>query len=427
VRTDYSRIFSSTSHLNDKTAGQPHIFAFAPNAWDGPWMNRQQILSRLARRGWQVTYSTGPLSSWHRGTDTWREAPWFSGYESRDGVQVEIPGKSLPRWPRARLYDRFVRQHHAAVLLRKAQCTPASALSYVFHPSLGDVASSLNSRWLVYHAYDSFALQPSWTDNLARAEEKLLRRADLVIASSAAVADALHRAGRDEVMVLPNGGDAQAFEAGTRLPCPADLMAIPRPRIAYIGHINRKVDFPMIAAVARRRPDWHWVLVGPIASAASAAPSNDPKIAAAFRDCQTLPNVHFLGGKPHVELPAYAAHMDVNTMCYRTDRGWWNAGSPLKLHEYLATGRPVVSVELRDIRAFGEVIAFVRNMDEWRRAIEGALLERSSQMAERRRRIARANSWDNRVDLLEHQLRVTIDGDPAHAAVAPEAEHSLVG
>lgn len=404
---------SASSRFDAGRARRPHIFAFAPNGWNGPWMNRQQILSRLGRRGWPVTYSTGPLSWWQRQSDAWREAPWFSTFEMRDGVLVEIPGKTLPSWPRAGLYDRFVQRRHAALLLRQARCAPSAALAYVFHPSFLDVAAALDARWLVYHAYDVFALQPGWSDDLARAEATLLHRADLVVASSPSVAEGMHRAGRDDVMVLPNGGDARAFEAGAQQPCPADLAGIPRPRIAYIGNINRKVDFPMIATVARCRPDWHWVLVGPVATTGSGAPASDPKVAAAFGACRELPNVHFLGHKPHGELPAYAAHMDVNTMCYRSDRGWWKAATPLKLHEYLAAGRPVVSSDLKDIRAFADVVAFARNMDEWQGAIEAALLDRSPQAVERRRRVARANSWDGRVDLLEQRLDAMISGDRA--------------
>src|SRR5690242_1052876 len=105
-------------------------------------MNRQHILSRLAQRGWPITYSTGPLSMWHRGSEQWRAAPWFSTCETRDGVQVEIPGKAFLRWSRVAPYDRFVTRHYAATLLDQAQCAPDNAIAYVFHPSLYDVAAA---------------------------------------------------------------------------------------------------------------------------------------------------------------------------------------------------------------------------------------------------------------------------------------------
>ena len=372
-------------------------------------MNRQHILSRLAQRRWPVTYSTGPLAMWQRGSEQWRAAPWFSTCESRDGVQVEVPGKALARWPRVAPYDRFVTRRHTAALLDQAQCAPHDAIAYIFHPSLHDVAAAMQCRWTVYHAYDVFAQQPDWSDELALAQEALLREADLVIASGTSIADALRGAGADRVTILPNGADAQAFAAAADQPCPPDLAVIPRPRIGYIGNLNRKVDFAAVAAVARSRPDWHWVMVGPVPSDGSAAPANDPQIAAAFRDCQELPNVHFLGNKPHTELPGYAAHIDVNTICYRTDPGWWNAAAPLKLHEYLATGRPVVSIDLSDLRAFADVVSFVRSPVGWVDAIAAALAERSPQAAERRRRTARANSWDRRVDQLESHLERMIE------------------
>ena len=382
-------------------------------------MNRQQLLSRLARRGWPVTYSTGPLSVWDRQSDTFRAAPLLPQYRVSDGVSVEHASKVLLRWQRLRSYDRWITRRHAASLRRHVNEPGGDIIAHIFHPAFAEYADALRPRWTVYHAFDLFSEQPCWTDDLAHAEDELLQRADLVVASSASVAAALHRLGRDEVLVLPNGGDARAFEAGTRLPCPADLAAIPRPRIAYIGRVNRKVDFPMIAAMARSQPDWQWVLVGPVAVTGAGAPSLDPKLADAFRDCQNLPNVHFLGNKPHVELPAYAAHMDVNTMCYRADRGWWNAASPLKLNEYLATGRPVVSIDLPDIRSFSDVVTFVRDTGEWRRALAASLDDRSPQAVERRRRVARANSWDKRVDRLEQAFAAMFDGRPVSELPAP--------
>ena len=407
-RRDFTVYDATQRQSTSRHASRAHIFAFAPNAWHGPWMNRQQILSRLARRGWHTTYSTGPLSTWDRGSQQWRAAPWRTSFETHDGVDIEIAGKALTRWPRLGPYDRIVSRRHAAALRRHARCDSSDTIAYVFHPALHDVAAALQCRWIVYHAYDIFALQPGWSDALETAQRALLQRADLVVASSPSVAQALREAGGDRMLVLPNGADAQAFAAGALAPCPADLAAIPRPRIGYIGHLNRKVDFAMIASVAKTRPDWHWALVGPVPDSGSAAPANDPRTADALRTCRALANVHFLGEKPHTALPAYAAHMDVNTICYRADKGWWNAAAPLKLHEYLATGRPVVSVDLPDIRTFSDVVRFVRGGEEWPDAIAAALADRSPQAVERRRRVARANSWDNRVDLLDHHLGAMI-------------------
>jgi hypothetical protein len=87
-------------------------------------------------------------------------------------------------------------------------------------------------------------------------------------------------------------------------------------------------------------------------------------------------------------------------MCYRTDPGgWWVAIYPLKLHEYLAVGRPVVSADLEAVRPFMSVLSIAVTVDEWISAIEQALDEEPS-MVEARRTVARANTWDDRVDQL---------------------------
>ena len=71
----------------------PPILAFAPNSWHSSWKNRQQLLSRLAARGWPVIYSTGALSVWDRDKPQWAEAGWRGGFVEADGVLVDRPGR----------------------------------------------------------------------------------------------------------------------------------------------------------------------------------------------------------------------------------------------------------------------------------------------------------------------------------------------
>lgn len=368
-------------------------------------MNRQQLLSRLAARGWPITYSTGALTVWERGTDDWNEAPWLGSHETIDGVRVDRPGKSQARWPRMRLWDEWAVKRHAATLLRQAGRDRSNAITYIFHPSFQPYVDALRCRWVVYHAYDAYALAPGWSDELARMEAKLVARADLVIASTEMILARLDGAKTRGSLVITNGADAAAFAAGTELPCPPDLARIPQPRIAHIGRLNRKIDFRVIAETARRRPHWNWVLVGPVPEEGPGNPESDDRIADAYRACRKLPNVHFLGAKPHTRLPAYAGHMDVNALCYRRDEGWWTAGSPLKLHEYLASGKPVVSVEMDAVREFAHVISIASDIDGWIAAIERSLAGQVNATLRKRREIAFANSWDIRVDRLERALR----------------------
>ena len=398
-----------------RSRDRPPIIAFAPNAWHEPWRNRQQLLSRLARRGWPVVYSTGAFTVWERGSGDWRAAPVWSGFGFSDGVAIDRPGKLWLRWPTWPAWDRFIVRRHARRLLRQAGAAADGAIVYAFHPAFLPYAEALDPRFVVYHAYDVFALDPGWTADDAALESALAERADLVIATTKGVMRHLPGAGRARREILLNAADSRAFAAGRTAPCPPDLAAIPHPRLSYIGVLSRKIDFGAVAETARRRPDWHWVMVGRVIDRGPAAVQDDPVVGAAYRECRQLANVHFLGEKPHADLPAYAAHCDVNTMCYRTDPGWWSVAYPLKLHELLAAGPPVVGAAIGDIPEFDGVIELAASAGEWPAAIERALRPEAPGRAARRLEIALANTWDHRVDELEGWLTELVEGRRAAA------------
>lgn len=381
-----------------------HIFAFAPNEWHGPWLNRQQFLSRLARRGWPVVYSTGALSTWQRGSAAWRAAGIFSRWEDHDGVRVDRPGKALLRWQRVKPFDVCAIFGHTVSLSRRSGVRRSKSIAYVFHPSFYCYATVGNFGRVLYHAYDVYEDQPGWTRELAQWQKHLVLRADRVVASSKSVLERLGHEAWKKGTVICNGADVAAFSRGPTLPCPADLDWIPHPRVGYVGRINRKIDFNAIATVAQRRPEWHWVIVGPVQEGGLGGADIDPVVGPGYRACRRLTNVHFLGAKHHTDLPAYVGHMTVNTICYRNDRGWWEAAVPLKLYEYLAAGRPVVSCILPEISNLSGAVSFASTTDEWEAAIAAAIAENSDSAIKRRQSIAAANSWDERVDRLERVL-----------------------
>jgi glycosyltransferase involved in cell wall biosynthesis len=118
-----------------------------------------------------------------------------------------------------------------------------------------------------------------------------------------------------------------------------------------------------------------------------------------------MANVHFVGQKDRRDVPAYVGHMDVNTMCYRSDdSGWWTACSPLKLHEYLACGLPVVSTPLEAVLPFSNVVNLASDSEQWERAIQTELDAAGAGSREGRQAVAQENSWDARVDFLENRL-----------------------
>lgn len=386
---------------------RPVVIGLGTNAWDGHWQTRQHVMAGLARRGWTVWYSNGPFTVWDPGRTRWRNASWRDRADRIDGVNVYWSGRWQLRWPRLGTWDRWVLKQHAAGLRRLAGIGDAPALVYAFHPQFWPLVQALAPRRLIYHCDDNFRLMGNWGPELAAMEHAMLERADLVLASSPRMAAGLP--GDRDPLLLPNGADVEAF--GRPAACPTELAAIPQPRIGYIGGLNEKVDFELVAEVADRRPDWHWVFIGQRVADANLSPGTRDGLAR----CESLPNVHLLGPRPYRELPAYVSHMDVNVLCYKAaDGGWWTDVYPLKLHEYLASGQPVVGADIDVIRQFREVVAVADGIDEWLAALEQALAGGVG-TPEARRRVAAANSWAGRLDQLEGWMAELFPAGPLTA------------
>jgi glycosyltransferase involved in cell wall biosynthesis len=300
-------------------------------------------------------------------------------------------------------------QRHASRLGRKVRAHHANdAICYIFRPEFRRYVDLFQPRYLVYHAYDAYSQLPGWTPLLQRYEAEIVERADLIIATTDGVMERIPKGGSAPRRILLNAADYKTFTAATGSPCPPDLANIPQPRIGYSGSINQKVDFPLVRAIARARPHWQWVFIGHTVLG-SGSPDADPEISAAYNDCVSLPNVHFLGPRPRAEIPSYLVHMDVNTMCYRPTRGWWEHAYPLKLHESLASGKPVVAPPLKNLVQFRDIIELASGADEWIAALERALNDKRAERAKRRIAVAFENTWDLRADQLETWLREMID------------------
>jgi glycosyltransferase involved in cell wall biosynthesis len=386
------------------------ILAFGLYDWDRYWQTRQQVLSRLAARGWQVAYTTLAMSIWEREGLRWRGSAWLSRAVERDGVRVRYPGRIPALLHRSDTWDRWIMRRHA----RKFASAMASGrddrpIAYIFHPSFWPYVEALPPCRVVYHADDRFMRMPGSTSRLADFERALCERADRIFAVTPGIAEALGTAAVSKTLIVPNGADAEAYGRASSAPVPPELAAIPNPRIGYAGSLNEKVDFALIARLARARPKLHWVLIGFVGSERQLSGGNR----AALGECRQLANVHFLGERDYGELPPYCAHVDANAMFYRADgEGWWRDIYPLKLHECLATGRPLLSSNIAAVREFARVVAICGSDAEWLDAVDAAVAGRGAGSVQDRIAVAAANTWEGRVDEIEASLAELAGAEP---------------
>ncbi|MGH7268746.1 MAG: glycosyltransferase [Candidatus Rokuibacteriota bacterium] len=229
---------------------------------------------------------------------------------------------------------------------------------------------------------------------IVECEARLISRVDQVFVLSPAL---LEKKGHlnPATMWVPNGVDYAAYV--TPHDEPDDLRSVPSPRIGYVGVIKDQLDVPLLIALARRHTEWSFVLVGPRGMLRHSA--------ALLETLLGLPNVYWLGAKPLAALPAYVQHLDVCMLIYRVD-GYTKFVYPLKLHAYLASGRPVVGAPIRTLEDFPEAVRLARTPEDWSRAIRDLLAPDavSPSRVEARRRIARQHDWSGVVDMIAGRI-----------------------
>jgi glycosyltransferase involved in cell wall biosynthesis len=159
---------------------------------------------------------------------------------------------------------------------------------------------------------------------------------------------------------------------------------LPRPLAGFFGGIDaHKFNQPFLVEVARRLPEFTFVLVGQ--ASIDTAPLAE------------LPNVHLLGRRPYDEIPHYGAAFDVCLLPFQQNR-WIEAMNPIKLKEYLALGKPVVSTPFGELTAYRDVVHVAQEPESFAAAIRAALATDSAEATRARRARVAAHTWQSKAD-----------------------------
>ena len=277
--------------------------------------------------------------------------------------------------------------------IRRALPSKAKPILWLFLPSLVGLVGRLNEKLVIYHCIDQHAANPNVPAQQVNAwEQRLLQTADVVFASSSTLYEAKRRFNAN-TFYLPNVADAEHFGQArdAELPVAEDLQNIPHPIAGFVGNITAyKLDFELLSSVAQSKPDWSFVLIGPVGR-------GDPSTN--ITNLQSLKNIYLLGERPYAELPRYIKAFDACLIPFNQNES--TRGSlPMKFFEYLAAGKPVVASDLPTLAEFREFFYPARNAAEFSAALSMTLNEDAA-CAAKRVQIAEKYSWDARMVEIE--------------------------
>lgn len=264
-------------------------------------------------------------------------------------------------------------------------------IAIVLHPYWHDLAVKLPADRLIYDCMDFHGGFGNTGLGLAALEQALMREAAAVVATSLPLYD-IATAYNPHVRLIRNGADYALFSAR-----PGAVFSDPRGRrvLGYYGAIANWMDLELLEKVARSFEDCLLLLVG-------------ADECGARRRLAALPNICFTGEVKYAELPYYLHGMDVCLLPFRVTP-LTLATNPVKIYEYLAAGKPVVSVSLPELEQFGSLVASASSHAEFVQRIEEALAVRADDQRKQRKDFAAQNTWRARAGEYAELLKLLIE------------------
>lgn len=262
---------------------------------------------------------------------------------------------------------------------------------WVACPAACETAIKMRKSSLAYQRTDRYEEYPNVDSKVIQTyDRKLKASADLtVFVSRMLFNEEAYQCKR--ALYLDHGVDCETFSTAEREQYkPQDISNVPKPIVGFFGGIDSHTsDIDLIGKIVDLLPEMSFVFVG--------------KVSADLSGLRDKKNVWLLGQKPYEQIPYYGKCFDVAIMPWCQNR-WIEGCNPIKLKEYLALGKPVVSTPFPELEKYLDVVLTAKTPEEFARCIKKALHEDSPERIAARREKVKNDTWDNKVELLLRQL-----------------------
>lgn len=266
---------------------------------------------------------------------------------------------------------------------------------YIGCPPAIEIVKELRPSYTIYERTDIFSEMPGVNkEYIGAVDLELSRDANMVLYVNRQMYEEGCRYNPGSVYI-GHGVDYELFVRAQADPyVPEDMKAIRRPIVGFFGDISTKTsDFDLIEYIVKESPGISFVMVGPIS--------------ADIHRFVPYKNIHFLGPKKYDQIPHYGKMFDVAIMPWNQNR-WIEYCNPVKTKEYLAIGKPIVSMYYPEVKPYEDLIYVAHSPEAFLSAICQAIRENNEVLHARRREAVQEETWDRKSQIIEEHLRRTI-------------------
>lgn len=372
---DFGGLPSSTQHLIRRLSEDRQVLWVNSIGLRQPRLNRRD-LSRI----WQKLYSQPKHRCVSFEGDNRTSFPGYSARHSGNITQTSLLTIPAPRSLLARRVARDMMLHQLTPVIAKLGMN--SPILWSSLPTAADLCAHIDHSGVIYYCGDDFAsLAGVDHTTVSLHEQNLVEQADLILVAS----EQLQRKFPErKTHLLPHGVDTRLFSHPT--PRAQDLPQSNSPIAGFYGSLSEWLDFELIDYCATSLPDWQFVFIGPVCVDPISLPQHT--------------NIHYLGPRPHHQLPSYSQHWDVSMLPF-LNNAQIDACNPLKLLEYLAAGQPIVSIDFPALSPYRRHLHTADNKANFVCALQAASCAPRIPLT-----AIHGQSWDDRSTFLNWMLEL---------------------
>jgi glycosyltransferase involved in cell wall biosynthesis len=387
---------------------KPDIICISTQDWNDLWTRKQRFMKRFAEIGCRVLYIETQvhwITYLRELRRRWRRIFAFlnGSREIQGNLWVTTPPLVLPFfqmnpficWLNSLLLSWYINQQSSRLGFD-------DPVIYSYVPSSSYLMRRLRSTRMLYECVDEFAVDKGLVrkNTIAKLERETMSHCNAVVVTAQFLYDRKSRFARN-MFLIPNAVDTNHYKkTNAGVTTPAEIFGeLPKPVIGFVGALAHWIDLDLIAFIAETFPRYSFVCVGPVS--------------VSVERLRKYENIHFLGRKPYEELPRYLAGIDVCINPYILN-DIASGCSPLKLYEYMAAGKPVVSVRMPEAEKFEGLVEIADSYEQFASRIH-MLVSKDEKwkrnLADRSWKESQNHTWDKRFEQTVKVLEECFDED----------------